>query len=483
MKKYLLKICLCAVLVALLAGLGAAGAVFTDGILITYKTPVGVMHGAGILSGYTDGTFNPTGSITREEAVKMVTFAVLGEQGVMELPRKEPGFDDMSDTGWSAPYVSWAVENGIITGTGDGSFNPSGNVTGYQLAKMMLCAAGYGQKGEYSGLSWESTCAKDGFARGIFANITDADPSRSVTREEAALYIFNGITRIEQVRYDASAGKYVPKDGTATQDNTIAAQVYGIVDVAGHESVFRGIVSENLANGGTATVVDGRAFEYSSGLDLLGHHVVVYTNGASGLKNRIYYIGDDSVTVTLKNAVSTQRKFEEAFGEDFKLSAELTIYSAEAVLSEAESIEGLDPENFRAPAGSYVFYDGELISYMPPVPQKAALIDELDGETVTIGGEQYDISKVIGLEECKRGDAVLTQALAGRLFITPSRSYTGCLRRIEAENTYFFDGMVFVPTDAENLTGVVSVEDPQIGHYYTVFYDENYKYITIVNAL
>lgn len=484
MKKYLIKLCLFAALAVMLAGFCAAGAVFTDSNLITYKTPVGVMHGAGILSGRTDGTFNPTGGITREEAVKIIAYAVLGEQGIMNLPREAPVFSDMSEDRWSAPYVCWAVKNGIIAGVGDGKFDPEGKVTGYQLAKMMLCAAGYGQNGEYSGSSWESTCAKDGFAVGIFANITDADPSRAVTREEAALYIFNGITRLEQVAFDAAAEKYVPTDGTAALDNTIAALVYGIVEVEGRETVFRGVVTENLATGGGATVVNGTAYEYESAAELLGHRVAVYTNGEPGLRKKIYYIADESETVTLGSSINSQQQFNQAFGAELLISDALTIYTADARISEAAEIDGLVPSSYLAPAGSYVFYDGSLISFMPPIPRKAALFDGFVGETLSIGGVEYDRAAVVGDIDCNPGDIVIIQTLSDRLFIERAKSYTGTLRRIEPyldSNVYFIDNMVFAPSGAENETGLPELTTA-LNQSYTVFYDKEFRYISIVGA-
>ncbi len=486
MKKYLIKICLCAALAAMLAGLGVASADFKDEDTITYKIPVGVMHGAGILSGYMDGTFNPTGSITREEAVKMIAFAVIGEQGVMDLPRMAPGFSDMDADRWSAPYVYWAVENGVIVGVGDGRFNPSGKVTGYQLVKMMLCATGYGQKGEYSGPSWEVAAAKDGFAKGIFANITDADPSRSVTREEAALYIFNGITRLEQVSYYSKNNEYRPKDGTQALDNTIAAQIYGIVEADGKETVFHDIVSQNSVNGDPGiTVLGERPFEYATGLELLGHRAVAYTNGEPGLKNRVYYIGDESQTVTLKVAVDNQKRFEEAFGTVTKISDKLTVYNSEAVLTEAVEIEGFDPDSFKAPAGSYVFYGDELISYMAPVPQYVALVERLNADGTVIGGVEYAANQVVGLEECKLGDVVIARMLAGRLFVSPAKSFTGRLLKTEVDydggEVYFFSGFVFLKSEIEDRTDIKSVSTV-VGSFYTVFYDDNYRYITIVNG-
>jgi hypothetical protein len=114
------------------------------------------------------------------------------------------------------------VGKGIINGYGDGNFGPDDQVTANQLAKMLLCATGYGKDGEYTGSEWELNAAIDGYQKGIFTGSTAADFSFAATREEAALYIFNAMTKIEKVAFDTTTKLYVPVDGTPAVDNTLA---------------------------------------------------------------------------------------------------------------------------------------------------------------------------------------------------------------------------------------------------------------------
>ncbi|MEG2383813.1 MAG: S-layer homology domain-containing protein, partial [Oscillospiraceae bacterium] len=72
-----LSLVLVLVMVLGLVGI-SAGASFKDEAKINYKEAVGVMTGIGALVGYPDGTFNGTGTVTREEAVKTVVYSVLG---------------------------------------------------------------------------------------------------------------------------------------------------------------------------------------------------------------------------------------------------------------------------------------------------------------------------------------------------------------------------------------------------------------------
>lgn len=47
-------------------------------------------------------------------------------------------FKDVDDNRWSAPYIKAAKELGIIDGTGNGNFNPTGNLTREQSAVLMV---------------------------------------------------------------------------------------------------------------------------------------------------------------------------------------------------------------------------------------------------------------------------------------------------------------------------------------------------------
>lgn len=479
--------CICMAAATLLASGVPARAAFTDSNQIQYSTAVGVMNGAGILSGYTDGSFRPYGTISREEAAKAVAFAVLGEAGVMELPRNETAFSDVDPRQWSAPYIKWCAENGIVGGLGDGSFYPEGKVTGYQLAKMLLCAAGYGAKGEYAGPSWEVKSAMDGFAKGIFTGITDADPSRSVTREEAALYIFNAITRIERVVYNESTGAYVPADGTEALDNTFAASVYGIVETQSQSTVFRGIVSENFASGAGATIVGGEEYSYRTGLDLLGHAAVIYTNGASGIKNRIYYIGDETETLDLKNDIyNNSSYFDSFFGEDLKISSGLLVYDSDGALLDTNTIPGFDPEGHSAPAGTYNFYNGELISYLPHFTELAVSIGPITDGTVVIGGEEYAVDNVICAGEYSEGDIMLARLMAEgtRLVLTPVNSLSGTLSKLEylddGRYQYTIDKYIFKQSPIEDKSFLPTNEQPVVGKSYRVYFDSNSEIFAIV---
>ncbi len=47
-------------------------------------------------------------------------------------------FTDVTDRQWCAPAITWAVENGILNGYGNGNLNPGGLTTCAQVAQVLM---------------------------------------------------------------------------------------------------------------------------------------------------------------------------------------------------------------------------------------------------------------------------------------------------------------------------------------------------------
>jgi len=329
---------------------------FIDDEYIQYKTAVGVMSGVGVIGGYSNNSFRPVDNVTREEAVKMITYALLGPKVASKLSYTASSFSDVAPERWSVSMIEWCADNKIVSGRGDGSFDPTGKVTTYEMAKMLLCAAGYGKNGEYTGSSWDLTVVKDAFAKGIFKSNTYSI-SGYTTREQAALYIYNAIMNVELVEY--KNGAYLPADGTPAADNTIALVNFGLSE----KSVISGVITGNSANGISGTKLGETAVNTETGEDLLGHRVSVYTNGKSGAEQAVYYIEDSSETVVLKEPVSNLADFSASFGKVSFVSGSAAVFDKSFAYL-GSRIEGFNSAMGEAPAGTYVIYDGIIISYI-----------------------------------------------------------------------------------------------------------------------
>ena len=90
---------------------------------------------------------------------------------------------------------------GIIAGVGNGLFNPSGAVTGVELAKMMLVVADYRPDIEgYTGAGWNLNVIRDAQSAGMFEGYTLAH-SAAATRQQAAQLFSNAILDTEMAVY------------------------------------------------------------------------------------------------------------------------------------------------------------------------------------------------------------------------------------------------------------------------------------------
>lgn len=88
----------------------------------------------GIVSGYGDGGFGPDDPITREQLVVMLW----RYQGSPAPTGTMPDFTDAQQiSGYAKDAVTWAAENGIVSGNGGGVLVPSGIATRAQVAQML----------------------------------------------------------------------------------------------------------------------------------------------------------------------------------------------------------------------------------------------------------------------------------------------------------------------------------------------------------
>lgn len=99
-----------------------------------YATYVTSAKQAGIISGYSDGTFRPNAPVTRAEALKiLLTAAKLSVAGA-----PDSSFTDVVQTAWYADFVDYAFDKKIVSGLTPTTFGPDQLVTRGQVAKMTV---------------------------------------------------------------------------------------------------------------------------------------------------------------------------------------------------------------------------------------------------------------------------------------------------------------------------------------------------------
>ena len=183
----------------------SAGATsFEDDGDITYQEAVTVIAGLGIVEGYEDGSFNPTGGLTRGAAAKIICNLILGPTTASALNATSAPFSDVPTSNEFAGYIAYCSQNGIISGYADGTFRPSAALTGYAFMKMLLGALGYDSTYEgYTGTNWSIQVAKQALGIDLDDGNDNFNGTDNVTREEACLYAFNTL-KATMVEYSSS---------------------------------------------------------------------------------------------------------------------------------------------------------------------------------------------------------------------------------------------------------------------------------------
>jgi len=103
-----------------------------------YYEAVGAAVQAGLVNGKTTDRFDPNASITREEMAVMLMRAYEQTSGKTTTAIQTP-FEDMDQVSqWAQHSVAAAYEAGFISGKTVVSFNPSGNGTRAESAKILL---------------------------------------------------------------------------------------------------------------------------------------------------------------------------------------------------------------------------------------------------------------------------------------------------------------------------------------------------------
>ena len=157
-----------------------------------YEEAVNVMSEMGIIDGYSDGDFRPQGTLTRQAAAKIIACMMLGKTTAESLGTSAAPFKDVPAGSSFAGYIAFCVERGLISGYADGTFRPTGTLTGFAFLKMLLGALGYDQSIEgYTGTNWTVNVAGRAYEIGLTAGNDEFVGSKACTREEAALYAVN----------------------------------------------------------------------------------------------------------------------------------------------------------------------------------------------------------------------------------------------------------------------------------------------------
>ena len=235
MKKFL-SLVLALVMTMSLVTVSAGAKDFTDSDKIQYPEAIDVMSAVKVIDGYADGSFNPSTTLTRGAAAKIICNLILGPTTAGALVADAAPYKDVPTNHTFAGYIAYCQKEGIISGYADGTFKPANTLTGYAFMKMLLGALGYDAKIEgYTGANWSINVAKRALNIGLDDDLVgDFNGVKAVTREEACLYAFN-MLKATMVEYDSTTnitvgGASVVIAGSKAKDMTNTAKTETIKD-------------------------------------------------------------------------------------------------------------------------------------------------------------------------------------------------------------------------------------------------------------
>ena len=291
-----------------------AGAAFTDQADIKATDAVNMLSSLGVITGYTDGSYQPNKVVTRAEMAKMI-FVVRNNK--IDDSAYQSNYSKLTDISnhWAKGYIKFCESQGIIAGKGNNKFDPDSPVTGVEAAKMLLVVAGYDtDKAGLTGSAWRTNTLKYAGAAGILDDV-NAALEQGLPRQYAAQMIYNTLD-VNRVKWSKDSESFDDVLNGGVKETVGHAYMglcsdYGtLVEISKDSLTIKLDVnyeSDNYhaystASGATNTVKFTKVdTDYTS---LLGQKVkVMFKDGKLNNVLGVYAIADNTVYTTLLNQV------------------------------------------------------------------------------------------------------------------------------------------------------------------------------------
>ena len=353
-----------------------AGAAFSDQSKIKNTEAVDACTALNIIGGYPDGSFKPEGNITRAEVTKMICVALNGGKNPAVSTNTTPTFSDVrnnANAAWAEGYIESCAAQGIVSGVGGGKFAPNGNVTGVQLAKMLLVSLGYKSENEgFTGNAWATNVNVRAAQKGLYDGLEAMDTNVAITRDNAARMVWNALQAYE-VEYKTNL--------VAGANGQLSTQVTVQDKVVGSNNDKITLLRDKYdawTNVGTLTNVSKKTIKISmnsadraasdlynkdvqssapqtldfSKLDtdysaLLGQKVkVIFKNGKTNDVIGVYATGDNTAYSTIMNNVDSDGAKIKFDGKSYSVDSSIDTYidgAAKVVKNSADFVNEATP--------------------------------------------------------------------------------------------------------------------------------------------
>ena len=466
--KRVLSLALASVMVVSMMVIGAGAANFddfSDKDEIVNKEAVSVLVELGVIAGKDDGSYDPTGIITRGEMAKIICVVLnKGQDPNLGSVTSNTYTDTVGH--WAAAYIEYCTTLGIVAGKGDGTFAPNDTVTASEASKMLLVALGYNAQYESMiGANWAVATNVLANKNGLYDGLT-LDVSAGLSRDNAAQMMYNALDA-KVVAYDYSvipSGDSVSAIATAEEtgktlleDKFGAVKVTGVVvrneygSVNGNSPLDEGETYIDVTNYGDdeeqQSLNDGR-YNVTTDLDLLGKSVSLYVKpGNSSVTTSATVLGSaiegENTIVTLTSGSSSKTITTRLDDEDMDINEDtrfVTNYTnayddIDGLTGHANNVNGVEIvaiDNDDDGVAEYVLQNfevfGKVTSYSTrddgTITISASNVAanygfyDADVETYSKGSVKMDDSAdVIGFDDVAKDDYVFAQEIGGKLYV------------------------------------------------------------------
>jgi hypothetical protein len=124
------------------------------------------LRNKGIAEPLSGDKFAPNQAITRSNAARMMVKALRAENETL----KEISFKDATKKHPDYKFIAIAVNKGIFSGKPDGTFDPNGNLTRAQMAKILAIAFEIKVKGQHNLKDVSNNHWADQYVDALFSN-------------------------------------------------------------------------------------------------------------------------------------------------------------------------------------------------------------------------------------------------------------------------------------------------------------------------
>ena len=329
-----------------------AGAAFTDQADIKATDAVNMLSSLGVITGYTDGSYQPNKVVTRAEMAKMI-FVVRNNK--IDDSAYQSNYSKLTDISnhWAKGYIKFCESQGIIAGKGNNKFDPDSPVTGVEAAKMLLVVSGYdSDKAGLTGSAWRTNVLKYAGAAGILDDVNSA-LEQGLPRQYAAQMIYNTLN-VNRVKWSEDSKSFDDILNGGVKETVGSAYMglsydYGTLTSIDKDSltikVDHNYDADNYHDKNSVTFTKVGE-DYTS---LLGQKVkVMFKDGKTNNVLGVYSISDNKVYTTLMNKVEldgSKIKFEgTSYSVDNTKKIDLTFIGVNGTKNETVGISYFDKD-------------------------------------------------------------------------------------------------------------------------------------------